>query len=323
MIDFSRLRTHTTAMHIKPSMHAVNVETVLPVENNDPAPEKNIVNASTVMLLDNPDLHKLDINVDISDLRMFFIMDLQKYTVHDNILDKIDAYFLDNHATIWQTVKTHYENACTAIKSANFDKDKITRLLCNLYVFADPGDILSRYASSLKWCYDRIMTLRQAGNLAPLSELDGDDERAKARYEKLMREQVKYLSDYRCKICGRRMSDGVGLSTVRTDWDKLRLSSFEVRCSKHKSIGNDARKIPDKIKIQVMMRDDYTCRICGKKMPDGVGLQIDHIKPVAKGGTADPDNLQVLCDSCNRHKSAKYIKESEELDKFDKNYFTK
>jgi len=36
-------------------------------------------------------------------------------------------------------------------------------------------------------------------------------------------------------------------------------------------------------------------------------LEVDHIKPVAKGGDVfDPDNLQILCDKCNRSKSDKW-----------------
>lgn len=55
----------------------------------------------------------------------------------------------------------------------------------------------------------------------------------------------------------------------------------------------------DKIKV----RDNYTCQICGRYMPDGVGLHIDHIIPISKGGKSIESNLQVLCDKCNHSKS--------------------
>ena len=56
-------------------------------------------------------------------------------------------------------------------------------------------------------------------------------------------------------------------------------------------------------------RDNYTCQICGKYMPDEVGLHIDHIVPVAKGGKTVPSNLQVLCSKCNSSKGAKLVDE--------------
>ena len=45
-----------------------------------------------------------------------------------------------------------------------------------------------------------------------------------------------------------------------------------------------------------------TCQNCGKYMPDGVGLQIDHIIPISKGGKTVASNLQVLCSKCNGRK---------------------
>lgn len=59
------------------------------------------------------------------------------------------------------------------------------------------------------------------------------------------------------------------------------------------------------LRLQIKVRDNYTCQMCGKYMPDEVGLHIDHIVPVSKGGKTVPSNLQVLCDKCNRSKSNK------------------
>lgn len=69
-------------------------------------------------------------------------------------------------------------------------------------------------------------------------------------------------------------------------------------------------------KKAVMIRDKFTCLLCGAvciaenkhgvKLPDLGKLEIDHIIPVAKGGSADLANLQTLCKGCNRSKGAKY-----------------
>lgn len=59
------------------------------------------------------------------------------------------------------------------------------------------------------------------------------------------------------------------------------------------------------LRRQIAERDNYTCQKCGRYMPDGFGLEIDHIVPVSKGGETIPWNLQVLCYKCNAEKGAK------------------
>lgn len=59
------------------------------------------------------------------------------------------------------------------------------------------------------------------------------------------------------------------------------------------------------LRKQIKERDNFTCQMCGKYMPDEVGLHIDHIIPIAKGGKSIPSNLQVLCSKCNGRKSSK------------------
>lgn len=50
---------------------------------------------------------------------------------------------------------------------------------------------------------------------------------------------------------------------------------------------------------------DYVCAECGEVFRTREFLQIDHIIPMAKGGLTVPENLQVLCRTCNMRKSDK------------------
>ena len=73
------------------------------------------------------------------------------------------------------------------------------------------------------------------------------------------------------------------------------------------------RYVTKAMKRHVLERDDYTCQICGiskgyvDSLMPGLGdyllLEVDHIVPVAKGGSGDDEsNLQTLCWRCNRKK---------------------
>jgi hypothetical protein len=58
--------------------------------------------------------------------------------------------------------------------------------------------------------------------------------------------------------------------------------------------------IPDDVKQLVWLRDGGRCRHCGAQAE----LQFDHIIPFSRGGSSNPENLQILCGPCNRRKSA-------------------
>jgi hypothetical protein len=55
---------------------------------------------------------------------------------------------------------------------------------------------------------------------------------------------------------------------------------------------------PAKLRALVLARDGCACRHCGAT----TNLHVDHIKPRAKGGHDDLDNLQILCQRCNSAK---------------------
>src|ERR1043165_2355033 len=67
-----------------------------------------------------------------------------------------------------------------------------------------------------------------------------------------------------------------------------------------------ARHIPPNLRHAVLRRDRFTCVACGasRRNNPSVRLQVDHIKPVAKGGTAKMSNLRTLCRKCNQGKGA-------------------
>lgn len=60
-----------------------------------------------------------------------------------------------------------------------------------------------------------------------------------------------------------------------------------------------------KTRYRVMKRDNFTCRACGASRHDNatLKLEIDHVVPLAAGGTDKEENLQVLCVPCNAGKS--------------------
>jgi 5-methylcytosine-specific restriction endonuclease McrA len=58
-----------------------------------------------------------------------------------------------------------------------------------------------------------------------------------------------------------------------------------------------------KLRFEIFKTDNYKCRLCGASAKDkGVKLEVDHILPIAKGGTDDKSNLWTLCFKCNRGK---------------------
>ena len=74
-----------------------------------------------------------------------------------------------------------------------------------------------------------------------------------------------------------------------------------------KSVAGQRALMTGALRDWIKERDDYTCRKCGAsthKEPNLL-LEIDHIKPLSKGGITSKENLQTLCWRCNRRKGSK------------------
>lgn len=74
------------------------------------------------------------------------------------------------------------------------------------------------------------------------------------------------------------------------------------------------KSISQKTRFEVFKRDSFTCQYCGAKAPD-VLLEVDHIKPVASGGTNSLINLVTSCATCNRGKSKNELDDQSVLEK--------
>lgn len=72
-----------------------------------------------------------------------------------------------------------------------------------------------------------------------------------------------------------------------------------------------------RVRDAVMERDKNVCQCCGADLSNGIGIQIDHIYPIAKGGRTCLSNLRLLCDKCNNKKSDNFTEaDLEELKKY-------
>lgn len=57
--------------------------------------------------------------------------------------------------------------------------------------------------------------------------------------------------------------------------------------------------------VRLIVRQGALCALCGNRLPeDAADIHVDHVVPVARGGTSDPENLQAVCAVCNLRKGA-------------------
>jgi hypothetical protein len=62
------------------------------------------------------------------------------------------------------------------------------------------------------------------------------------------------------------------------------------------------KPLSKRTRFEVFKRDGFRCVYCGATPNDGP-QHVDHVIPVAEGGTDDPANLVTACASCNLGKS--------------------
>lgn len=65
----------------------------------------------------------------------------------------------------------------------------------------------------------------------------------------------------------------------------------------------------DSARSYVMLRDRYTCRLCGVRHRTRE-LDVDHIVEIARGGAAlEYSNLQTVCRQCHGRKTRRFLRQ--------------
>ena len=83
------------------------------------------------------------------------------------------------------------------------------------------------------------------------------------------------------------------------------LTSIEKMNESEQSIEYQRTLMTNSKRYDILKRDNFMCKICGRTADDGAKLEVDHIMPVSKGGKTKDSNLQTLCRECNQGKKAK------------------
>lgn len=133
--------------------------------------------------------------------------------------------------------------------------------------------------------------------------------REQKKYEELILKIVDYIdSQYEVYLVDLARF-GVSKEWIKNNWMVIAHLIPHAKLGREK-ITNPMRVkinrrgyIPKELREAIFKRDNYTCQRCGVKEAWNVQLQIDHIFPVSKGGSDDPENLQTLCANCNQIKS--------------------
>jgi 5-methylcytosine-specific restriction endonuclease McrA len=63
--------------------------------------------------------------------------------------------------------------------------------------------------------------------------------------------------------------------------------------------------------MEISIRDEWTCHLCGEMVDETLprlakmGASLDHVVPISKGGTDEPENLKLAHFICNVRKGNK------------------
>ena len=127
-------------------------------------------------------------------------------------------------------------------------------------------------------------------------------------------EYARLTSSGRCPECGSPVTDYRGDGGRYVYCTGCRAARREQRAAKrreaksqearpeHASPGPRRRRVPQRLRRAVAERDRWRCRYCVVDLSPADRWHVDHLVPVSRGGSDDPDNLVVACTLDNLRK---------------------
>ena len=126
----------------------------------------------------------------------------------------------------------------------------------------------------------------------------------------------KAAPEIKCAGCGLRFCPMYGHSGA-THCDPCARDALKVRRKAEKKLRDAVRRGSNGGKAvspaAIFERDGWHCMLCRVETPASLrgshqptAPELDHIRPVSKGGAHTEDNLQLLCRACNSEKGDKY-----------------
>lgn len=187
---------------------------------------------------------------------------------------------------------------------------------CSTCGVVKPFDCFTRNASSPDGRYSKCKSCRK---LVAQAWRNKPEVNAREK-ERLRLEYLNNKEDKRAKRKLRYERDREGALAKNREWRELNLEKHRALCRKW------AKEHPEEMRVIVARRramlygaeGSYTksdvlamleaqknkCAACGKSFEE-IGFHVDHVFPLSKGGKNSPDNLQLLCPSCNKSKANK------------------
>ncbi len=112
-------------------------------------------------------------------------------------------------------------------------------------------------------------------------------------------------------VCFRDFRKSFSLYASEKGYSQSKINEFLYGLNPRSKENKNVREyLSDDLRIKILLRDNFKCKLCGDSPPNTV-LEIDHIVPISKGGKTNRKNLQTLCKKCNRGKLDNIMKKED------------